>query len=217
MQNQSRNSKGCLYTLIAMLAISIFIGCNIASAQTVKHHSYTTHYNATTREADSVSWYLTPQMVSCPSQARKDAFAQDKAIPNSAKPSDYANSGYDKGHLFNYDDAMCDPTDKVECFYMTNMLPQIHPFNAGDWKVLEMQERIWAKTQTLHIIAGGIGNAGKLKSGEVIPDYMYKAIYMNGKWTAWVMPNETTSHGHSYQYWITTLAFLDQQTGLKLK
>jgi endonuclease G len=155
-------------------------------------------------------------MVSCAPQARKDAFAQDKAIPGSATPKDYANSGYDKGHLFSYDDAMCDATDKVECFLMTNMLPQIHPFNAGDWKVLEIQERVWAKTATLHIIAGGIGTIGKLKSGENIPKYMYKAIYMNGKWIAWIMPNDKASHGHPYMFWHVPTAQLDMETGLKL-
>lgn len=186
-------------------------------AQTIKHHSFTTYYNAKLKESDSVSWNLTPSMCSCTPQARKDAFAQDKSIPGSATPADYANSGYDKGHEFSYDDAMCSPIDKVECFLMSNMLPQIHPFNAGDWKVLEVQERIWAKTQTLHIIAGGIGSLGKLKAGENIPAYMFKAIYMNGAYKAWIMPNLATSHGHPYQYWMVPIAELNSKTGLKLK
>ena len=193
------------------------IAGNSVRAQTVKHHSFTTYYNAKTKEADSVSWNLTPQMCSCSPQERKDAFAQDKAIPNSATPKDYANSGFDKGHLFNYDDAMCNPIDKVECFLMTNMLPQIHPFNAGDWKVLEMQERIWAKTTTLHIIAGGIGKLGSLKGGENIPAYMFKAIYMKGVYMAYIMPNLATSHGHKFDYWKVDLKTLNAKTGLKLK
>jgi len=202
---------------ILYLLLMLAYGCGQAAlAQTIKHHSFTTHYNAKLREADSVVWDLTPAMCSCSPQARKDAFAQDKAIPGSATPQDYVNSHYDKGHLFSYDDAMCDATDKVECFLMSNMLPQVHAMNAGDWKVLEMQERIWAKTTRLHIIAGGIGSLGTLKGGENIPKYMYKAIYMNGKWTAWIMPNDATSHGHPYTYWEKPVSVLDQQTGLKL-
>lgn len=204
------------FAIMLIVYLCLYIGCNTASAQTIKHHSFTTHYNAFTKEADSVSWYLTPQMCNCSLQARKDAFAQDRSIPGSAAPADYINSGYDKGHLFSYDDAMCDATDKVECFLMTNMLPQIHPFNSGDWKVLEMQERAWAHKVTLHIIAGGIGSLGHLKSGENIPAYMYKAIYMGGMWTAYIMPNQANSHGHNYDYWVKPISDLDKLTGLKL-
>jgi DNA/RNA endonuclease G (NUC1) len=211
MKNLFNVSKHALLVLLIWAAMAW-----VANAQVVKHHSFTTYYNAKTREPDSVAWNLTPAMCSCTPQVRKDAFAQDKQIPGSATPADYANSGYDKGHLFSYDDAMCNATDKVECFLMSNMLPQIHPFNAGDWKVLEMQERIWAKTTTLHIIAGGIGTLGKLKSGENIPAYMYKAILIKGKYTVWIMPNLKTSVHHPYAYWIKTTAELDSKTGLKL-
>ena len=61
-------------------------------AQKVKHHSYTTYYNPIIKEPDSVSWDLTPFMVSCTAQVRKDAFKQDPLIPGSATPADYANS-----------------------------------------------------------------------------------------------------------------------------
>ncbi len=185
-------------------------------AQTVKHHSYTTYYNAVLKEPDSVSWNLTPTMVTCKNSTRKDMFAADPKIPGSAKPSDYAKSGFDKGHLYNFDDAVCNATDRIECFYMSNMLPQLHPFNAGDWKTLEVQERVWAKTATLHIIAGGIGSKGKLKSGENIPAFMYKAILMNGKYTAWIMPNENTSVKHPYTKWKVDIKTLDLKTGLTL-
>lgn len=204
--------KKLLYILL-MLAC----GCGqVALAQTIKHHSFTTYYNATLKEADSVAWNLTPEMVSCGSQVRKNVFKADPLIPNGASPKDYVGTHYDLGHLFSYDDAECNNIDKIECFYTSNMLPQIHPFNAGDWKVLEIQERIWAKTQTLHIIAGGIGSLGKFPAGENIPAYMYKAILINGKYIAWIMPNLATSHGHKYDYWKVDLKTLDAKTGLKL-
>lgn len=214
-------------------------GCSgVSMAQTVKHHHFTTHYNASIREADSVSWDLTPDMVDCADQARKDKFAQDKAIPGSAKPSDYAvnssnkeskfynpdrASWIDEGHIASYQDMMCNDTDRVECFLMTNMLPQFHAFNAGDWKTLEVQERVWAKSATLHIIGGGIGICktklfpdGKLPNGEVIPAYMWKAIYMDGRWFCFIMPNDEKSTGHKWDYWMVPVSELDSKTGLKL-
>lgn len=184
-----------IYVFVILGALSLSL-VPMNSEIVVKHHSYTSYYDVVSREPDSVSWNLTPQMCACTPQARKDAFAEDPKIPNSATPKDYLNSGYDKGHLFSYDDAMCDPTDKVECFLMSNMLPQIHPFNAGDWKTLEVQERVWAKTKTLHIVAGGYGSIGTLKSGEVIPAYMWKAILTNGKYSIWIMPNKASSTGN---------------------
>ena len=193
-------------------------------AQVVKHHNYCTHYNAAIKEPDSVVWDLTPAMVGCTDQTRKNAFKQDPEIPGSATPTDYAvNSGntnrpawIDEGHLFSYQDAMCNDIDKVECFYMSNMLPQYHAFNAGDWKTLEVQERVWAKTGTLHIIAGGIGSVGKLPNCENIPAFFFKAIYMNGQWTAWIMPNAVTSVKHVYSYWEKPVSVLNAETGLKL-
>lgn len=198
---EKRRCKAYKY-LLPMITIFMLSGIWSAKAQAIRHHSYTTYYDSTLREPDSVSWDLTPQMVSCEAQARKDRFAADPDIPDSAKPSDYANSGYDKGHLFSYDDAMCNDTDKVECFYMSNMLPQIHPFNAGDWKVVEMEERIWAKDQKLHIVAGGLGSLGHLKNGENIPEFMWKVIYFSdGRVLYWIMPNDKSSHGHAIDTW----------------
>jgi endonuclease G len=185
-------------------------------AQTIKHHHYTTYYDVKIKEADSVSWDLTPDMVSCDPQVRKNVFKTDPLLPGSASPKDYVGTHYDLGHLFSYDDAQCDPIDKVECFFVSNMLPQVHPFNAGDWKVLEMKARIWARSQRLHIIAGGIGSIGKFPAGENIPAFMYKAIYINGHYMAWIMPNQPTSHGHKFDYWQVPISELDAKTGLKL-
>lgn len=189
-----------------------------------KHHSFTVYYNPVNKCADSVSWDLKPSNVLCDKVPRKDAFKQDKAIAGSAKPSDFIQLFKDKahegakGHLYNYEDAMCDPIDKVECFLMTNMYWQFQSFNAGDWKDLEMQEREWAKTDTLHIIAGGIGEIPNLKlpNGEIVPQYFYKAIRMKGCYHVWIMENAITSKGHGYDYWKSDLATLEKQTGLKL-
>ncbi len=201
-----------LHTLTLVLC-----ACTLgAIAQTVTHHDYITHYNASLKEPDSVSWNLTPAMVTCTKVTRVDMFAPDPLIPGCAMPDDYAETHYDKGHLFNYEDAECDSADRIECFYMSNMLPQTHSFNAGDWKTLETQERVWAKAGTIHIIAGGIGSLGQLPSGENIPAFMWKAIYMNGTWTAWIMPNQKTSVKHHFDYWEKSISELDSQTGLTL-
>ncbi|MDB5122347.1 MAG: non-specific endonuclease [Mucilaginibacter sp.] len=186
------------HLIIATLLCCSFL---IGNAQRVQHHSYVTYYNASKHEPDSVRWDLTPSMVNCGSTARVDKFAQDPSLPNSASPNDYRNSGYDKGHMFPYADAECNATDAVECFYMTNMVPQLHALNAGDWKTLETQERVWARTQPIRIISGGFGSIGHLPNGENIPESCWKAIFVDHKWRGWVMPNKSTSIGHPYTSW----------------
>lgn len=202
---------------LTTFAFMMFV-CHLVMAQEVQHHAYTTYYNAAKLEADSVSWDLTPDMVGCTDMGpRKDKFAPDPQITNCPTKAAYTNSGYDRGHLFPYADAECNSTDQVECFYMSNMLPQLHALNAGDWKTLETQERVWAHTQSIHIIAGGYGSKGQLTSGVSIPESCWKAVYVDGKWHGYVMPNENSSTGHSYSYWeVLDIKRFDEITGLHL-
>lgn len=202
---------------LLLIALCVFLLASCTSK--VKHHSYTTYYNKSKGEPDSVSWDLTPFMVGCGKGGRHERFAADPAIDDCTKPSAYRNSGYDKGHLFPFGDAECDADDRVECFYMSNMLPQMHELNAGDWEELEKQERAWAASQPIHIIAGGCGSKGSLASGVNIPASCWKAIYVAGHWRAWIMPNEASSRGHrDISYWeVTDLKQFDAITGLKLR
>lgn len=115
------------WPLFAGLCFLVIILINLAipaSAQVIQHHNYKIYFNPKLKCPDSVSWNLTPAMVLCKPPKRIDKFAQDKSIPNSPTPADFTNSHYDKGHLFSFDDAACDDIDRVECFYMTNMLAQ---------------------------------------------------------------------------------------------
>src|ERR1700744_2549386 len=103
---------------IITLLILISLACMFTHAQTIHHQHYTNYYNATLKEPDSVAWDLSPAMVSCAHDIkRKDRFKADPGLQGSASPKDYVRSGFDKGHLFNYEDTSCDSTDCVECFF----------------------------------------------------------------------------------------------------
>jgi len=112
---------------------------------------------------------------------------------------------------------MCNPIDNTECFYVDQMYEQYQSFNAGDWKTVEVYERQLAKLGQIHVIAGYIGIASHVSSGLPIVSYIYKAIYSNGKWTAWIMPNLPTTKGHKEAYWVVPVSELNAKTGLKLK
>ncbi|WP_165782555.1 DNA/RNA non-specific endonuclease [Leptospira neocaledonica] len=62
-----------------------------------------------------------------------------------AELSDYKNSGYDRGHLAAADNYRSDQRLNDESFYLSNVVPQDHSFNAGIWKKLEEQIRSWVK------------------------------------------------------------------------
>ena len=208
-----------------MKYIFIFLlGVGVAYGQTIKHHAYTIHFNAKLKCPDSVTWNLGPQNI-CKLVPRKDKFAKDPLLPNGPKPSDFVQLPAYKndktvelaqGHLFSYEDAMCNAIDNTECFYVDQMYSQYQSMNAGDWKTVEVYERTLAAKGNIHVISGFIGISQTLPTGIPIVSYMYKAIYSGGKWTAWIMPNLPTTKGHKYDYWEVPVKTLDSKTGLKL-
>src|ERR1700744_753176 len=91
------------------LFVALLVICQInVIAQRIVHAHYITYYNTSKKEPDSVVWNLSPSMVICDREVRADMFLPDPSIPGCATKSDYTNSGYSKGHLFNWDEAKCD-------------------------------------------------------------------------------------------------------------
>jgi len=125
----------------------------------IEHRHYKTYYNMQNHEPDSVSWDLSAEMFDCGDKPpRKGRFRMDPDIVDTYRLEDnYIKKGYDKGHLFSFEDASCDSTDRQECFYMSNVLPQPHSLNAGRWEALENSCRDSARIKPVHIIAGGSG------------------------------------------------------------
>jgi DNA/RNA endonuclease G (NUC1) len=186
-------------------------------AQTVKHSGYLTHYDAKLGEPDSVSWDILKGSLNCKHLPRANNFIADPLISNTDLSKYYIRSGYDRGHQFPAQDASCNPLSEVQCFYMSNMVPQCPNLNRITWKALEDQTRVYALTTDVHVLCGIIGSKGVLKNKISIPRYCYKAIYKNKQWTAYIMPNEDSVKNHFYTFYQVTLACLNKQTGLKLK
>ena len=89
---------------------------------------------------------------------RSDAFRIDPLITTgSSSPADYANSGFDRGHLLPAGDMKFDKEAMRNTFFMSNMTPQPAKFNRGRWSMLETLARSWAlKYQDLWIVTGPI-------------------------------------------------------------
>ena len=143
-----------------------------------------------------VEWYATKAKIGCPTPlARKDQFAPDPQIREESDiAKDYVGSGTDRGHMSPAADNLCLGAEvQKECFYFTNMSPQYHSLNAGDWKTVETLTRTLAlQYDSVHVWAGNIGEAKKI--GRVsVPTICWKVIYIKKtkEYMAFVFDNNT--------------------------
>ena len=95
-----------------------------------------------------------------------------------------------------------------ESFYLTNICPQNHELNSGDWLTLEKLGREWAKKfDKVYIICGPIitnNTNGTIGSNKVVvPDAFFKAFLTvkNNVFNtiAFIMPN-TSGHKRIQEY-----------------
>ena len=108
--------------------------------------------------------------------------------------------------------------DKVqtECFYLSNIVPQYHSLNAGDFKTIEIWTReMSAKYDSIHVWAGNIGEIKKIGSVSV-PKECWKLIYIKktGEWVGYLFQNNkspaTGIHSH-----LVTKEIIEKETGFK--
>ena len=106
------------------------------NSQVIRHTGYTVSYNAETKIPNWVAWTLTPERFE-ETVSRYDKFLPDPEVAHPVTTEDYKRSGYDRGHLCPAADNKWDEQAMRESFYMTNVCPQDHNLNRGDWKELE--------------------------------------------------------------------------------
>ncbi len=147
----------------------------------VKHTVYALGYAEKYEQPAWVAYRLTASMVSG-NNKREDNFRPDPNVSTkSAVPEDYRGSGYDRGHLAPVADFRASAKWMDETFFMSNMSPQLHEFNAGIWEKLESKTRGWARhNKALYVVSGPILRAGLPTIGRynkvAIPEQYYKVI-----------------------------------------
>lgn len=156
--------------------------------QILTHVGYTTSYNSEWKLPNWVAWVLTPdRLVEVVSRSNK--FLPDPLLPEdeAVTTSDYSGSGYDRGHMCPAGDNRWRLQAMTESFYMTNMCPQVHNLNAGDWKELEDKCRNWAESEgKIYIVCGPIlynqkhETIGK-QHKVIVPEAFFKVILALGK------------------------------------
>ena len=195
------------------------------------HKHYFLSYSERDEQAEWVSYELTYDEVTNTSAKKEDFFNDDPIIETgSATYSDYSGTGYDRGHMAPSADFRFDKTAQIECYYMSNMSPQIHAFNAGLWNDLESMTRYWARLyDRVYIVTGPLltGKEQKLvkKKGDrtiktkvSIPTHHFKVVFdysnkKHPKMIAFLMPNEKNVKGKIMDY-AMSVRELENKTGL---
>lgn len=123
----------------------------------LKRIAYTTLYDKANKIPKWVAWHLTSDHTNG-DQRRLSNFIVDDEVPAPrAELVDYKGSGYDRGHMCPAGDNKWGFEPMKESFYLTNICPQDHNLNCGDWNELEIACRDWAnKYGDIYIVAGPI-------------------------------------------------------------
>lgn len=157
--------------------------------QILQYTGHALSYNSNTRLPNWVAYELTREEMQG-TNPREDNFARDpKARGPQADRDDYRNSGWDRGHMASAGDMKWDTKAMDDTYYFTNICPQNHELNTGDWRILEEKCRYWAKKYgSVYIVCGPIitdNVHGRLGANKVvIPDKFFKVLLTkkNGEW-----------------------------------
>lgn len=148
--------------------------------QIIHHTGYTVSYNEDLKIPNWVAWILTPERFQ-DAVSRTDDFLPDPSVDDPVTTDDYKHSGYDRGHMCPAADNKWNEQAMKESFYMTNICPQNHNLNRGDWKELEDACREWTyQNKTLYVVCGPLLYNNHHKTiglhKVVVPDAFYKVV-----------------------------------------
>lgn len=175
---------------------------------------------------------------------RTDCFRADPRLspPDASAPADYGEPLYDQGHIAAFANHSSSAVNGNNSFIMSNMAPQICPFNRGIWQILEGITRLWAADHSpIYVISGSVfdrdgdgvrdadGAAQRMHSNNghervAVPSAFYKIITYRqpgGRLATLsiMMPHDTSNPDGPaalayLQAHVTTLAAIEHVTGL---
>ena len=189
--------------------------------QILKRVAYTASYNSDLRIPNWVAWQLTGAQTEGKNKREGVKFHEDIDVPEPrAVDFDYVRSGYDRGHLCPSADNRWDAKAQEQSFLLTNVCPQDHNLNVGDWHELENMCRKWAKCYgKIYVVAGPVLLKRKHKTiGKnkvTVPEAFFKVVLcMEGKPKAigFVYRNESGNHPKSF--YMNSIDDVERITGM---
>lgn len=189
-------------------------------SQIINHFAYTVSYNEEWRLPNWVAYSLTDKQTKGPVE-RHNKFVPDPDVKGAtAQFWDYKNSSYDRGHMVPAGDMKWNQTAMEECFYLSNICPQNHSMNEGDWNYLENRVRGWANFfGKVYVACGPLVSEHPEVIGQnciAVPDSFFKVVLCNmrGEWNAigFVMPNKAQQH--TLSHYCRTVDYIENLTGI---
>jgi endonuclease G len=205
------------------------------TAAIINHEGYTLAYDGRTRNAYWVYRKLTPTIFQKQVSRTDCEFKEDPLIPKHirATKSDYAGSGFDRGHLGAAADSARSEEAMEDSFFLTNIAPQHPQLNRGYWKKVENHIRSQVKEhEEVHVFTGPLylqskGSDGKNrvtyevigKSGVAVPTHFFAATFIEaapGKivTSAYIIPNEKIEAKTSLKRFSVSLEELEKASGV---
>lgn len=154
------------------------------AAEDIRYLGFKVSFNSEHHQPNYVAWELTPEKVNG-SEPRRSNFAADENVEGCATLQDYRGSGFDRGHMAPAADMKWNATAMDQSHLLTNICPQVHSINAGQWNSLEQATRRWAlRDSQLIVIAGPILTDRMPRtigqSGVSVPERFFKIILAPG-------------------------------------
>jgi endonuclease G len=154
------------------------------------------HSGATRTPLWSAEHLTAAEVLAAHALPRHDTFHAERQLPTieRAALSDYAHSGFDRGHVAPSGD-MPTAEAQAQSFSLANMTPQTPDLNRGVWEQIETATRDLAlEDGDLYVVSGPVvlADATSLHGRVRVPSAMFKAIYdpRTGAAAAYIADND---------------------------
>jgi len=219
--NSISRSPLILTTLLALFLLE----SPIALAKPIKrldYEGFTAWVDCARRGQTRFQYTATADSGSFP---RLDDYTLDPNVPKKCqqKSTRSYGRGYDRGHLVSANHMDFSGNAIMQSNYMTNILPQVHEFNAGAWLATEEIVECYRDLEPLQVFGGVIWGTNKkndyfVKShGVRTPDFFWKVVVRSsGEALAWLFPNSAEATYEMLDQYLIVIADLEPKIKLTL-
>lgn len=167
----------------ALDLVSMVKDGNVES-QIIVHEGFVTCVDYKYNTPRWVAWELDSDELNGDVKRKDYEFMPDEELPiaNRVETRDYTRSGYDRGHMCPAADMSWSTQAMHDCFYMSNICPQVPVLNQEYWARLENSCRRWAKREgRIYIVCGPVYTSSRPKKiGDkhkvAVPNAFFKVV-----------------------------------------
>lgn len=199
----------------------------------VVHQGYALEHSGNYKIPLWVCERMDPSQLDGPFERKNDFRVDPDLTGPRSELSDYAGSGYHRGHHAPAEDFSSDKQRMSESFFLSNMSPQTPALNSGAWAKLEARARRWvAEDRVTWIITGaliydpaedtqdadGWINYYTIGSAVAIPTHLFKIVIGedaagNVSTTAYVLPNTKLPAGYNLDDYRKSVRWIEERSG----